>query len=194
MSFTEPEGMLFHDFAVLLSQQTLMGFRESCSDHFLLQFPFTRGPAAVGAAMPDASTRRTSRLEPEGAMIDATMQLSLESVLAAAHGKKQAQGATIHALPTASGPFSLGRKTGCNLVLPEQTVSSRHAEIHFAGGQWTVTDLGSQNGTYVDARRIQANKPVEFSADSSLWFASYRTIFLSPDKAFEVARKFGESA
>jgi hypothetical protein len=190
MSFTEPEGMLFHDFAVLLSQQTQQGFRESCSDHFLLQFPFTRGAASKA----EAQTRRTSRLEPQAAMIDATMQLSLESVLGAARGKTQARGATIHAVPTASGPHSLGRKAGVDLVLPEPTVSSRHAEIHFKGGQWTVVDLSSQNGTYVDAKRINANEPVEFSADASLWFASYRTIFLSPDKAFEVAQKFGEQA
>jgi hypothetical protein len=189
LSFT-PEGKLFHDFASILADLTEDEFLESCTDHFLLQFPFTRMPPPKGSGVGD--TRLTNRLEAQGAMIDATMQLDLESVLAAAKGRKQAQGARIHAIPVATDtPLIIGRRSPADLVVPEQTVSSKHAQIELSEDRWTVVDLESQNGTYVDARRIAPGDTVWFKPDSSLWFASYRTIFLSPKKAYEIARKFG---
>ncbi len=190
LSFS-PEGKLFHDFAAILGDMTQDEFLESCTDHFLLQFPFTRMPPPK-AAPTVGDTRLTNRIETQGAMIDATMQLDLESVLAAAKGRKQAKGACIHAISvSADTPLIVGRRAPADLVVPEQTVSSRHAEIQLTEGHWTVIDLESQNGTYVDARRINPGEAVWFKPDSSLWFASYRTIFLTPLKAYEIARKFG---
>jgi hypothetical protein len=187
-----PEGMLFRDFAANLADLSEDEFLAECTDHFLLQFPFTRMPPPKDAPVVGA-TRQTNRLEAQGAMIDVTMQLDLENVLAAAKGRKQAEGARIHAIPALDDKsvVVVGRRSPSDLVLPEQTVSSKHAEIRHRDDRWTLLDLGSQNGTYVDARRISTGDTVWFKPDSSLWFASYRTIFLTPKKVFEIARKFG---
>lgn len=50
--------------------------------------------------------------------------------------------------------FSVGRTSDNRLRLPSATVSRRHCSIAFNGGEFTIKDLGSHNGTYVNARRI----------------------------------------
>jgi hypothetical protein len=49
----------------------------------------------------------------------------------------------------------IGRSRDCDVVLSDQNVSRRHAEVRPSGGKWTVKDLGSTNGVKVNGRRIQ---------------------------------------
>lgn len=189
LSFTQ-RGRYFADLVRELAGVTEEAFLEVCSDPFLLQFPFTRNP--VGGDNKGA-TRSTSRLDapdPEG--LDGTLQMSLESVLAAAKGRKAAEGAKIHRVAFGAEPIVLGRSSKVDLILPESTVSNRHAEVQRDGTGFTIKDLGSQNGTYIDGRRIPANRPLRFRPDQSLWFASYRTIFITARKAYDVVAKYGQ--
>jgi hypothetical protein len=48
----------------------------------------------------------------------------------------------------------------CDMVLPDDTVSSHHAEISTDGVTYTVRDLGSRNGTWVNRRKIVAPCPL----------------------------------
>jgi hypothetical protein len=48
----------------------------------------------------------------------------------------------------------IGRSASCDLVLPDDSVSRRHAEIALRGGVCVVRDLGSCNGTYVNGRAV----------------------------------------
>jgi len=48
----------------------------------------------------------------------------------------------------------LGRSSSCELVLGDDTVSRRHAELRVEEGRWLLRDLGSANGTYVNGRRV----------------------------------------
>jgi pSer/pThr/pTyr-binding forkhead associated (FHA) protein len=41
----------------------------------------------------------------------------------------------------------LGRDSHCDLPLPDDTVSVRHARFSYHHGQWWLEDLGSTNGT-----------------------------------------------
>jgi hypothetical protein len=54
-----------------------------------------------------------------------------------------------------SGGAVLGRSRDCEVVLSDQNVSRRHAEVRPSGGSWIVKDLGSTNGVKVNGRRIQ---------------------------------------
>jgi pSer/pThr/pTyr-binding forkhead associated (FHA) protein len=45
---------------------------------------------------------------------------------------------------------TLGRGDGADLVLADTAVSAEHARLQRAGRGWTVTDLGSTNGTRVN--------------------------------------------
>jgi hypothetical protein len=49
----------------------------------------------------------------------------------------------------------IGRSRDCDVVLSDQNVSRRHAEVRPSGGSWIVKDLGSTNGVKVNGRRIQ---------------------------------------
>jgi len=48
----------------------------------------------------------------------------------------------------------VGRSSSCELVLTDDTVSRRHAELRIEGGRWLLRDLGSSNGTWVNGRRV----------------------------------------
>lgn len=49
----------------------------------------------------------------------------------------------------------IGRETGVDLVLPEKSVSRRHAQVDIdPGGSLYITDLQSANGTYLDGVRL----------------------------------------
>jgi hypothetical protein len=48
----------------------------------------------------------------------------------------------------------IGRSSACQLVLGDDTVSRRHAELRIERGRWLLRDLGSSNGTWVNGRRV----------------------------------------
>jgi FHA domain/Domain of unknown function (DUF1707) len=50
--------------------------------------------------------------------------------------------------------LTIGRSSSCQLVLSDDTVSRRHAELFLDGGRWILRDLGSSNGTWVNGRRV----------------------------------------
>jgi DNA-binding winged helix-turn-helix (wHTH) protein len=54
------------------------------------------------------------------------------------------------------GEHVLGRDPDLELFLDSPGVSRRHARIRIAGGEATVDDLGSKNGTFVADRRLDS--------------------------------------
>lgn len=52
----------------------------------------------------------------------------------------------------------------------ENGVSRKHAVIHHAAGDYTVEDMGSTNGTYVNKKKIQPHAPQAFKAGDELRF------------------------
>jgi pSer/pThr/pTyr-binding forkhead associated (FHA) protein len=50
-----------------------------------------------------------------------------------------------------------GRHPDADIFLDDVTVSRRHAEFRRVGTTFTVTDLGSLNGTYFNGKRIEAS-------------------------------------
>ncbi len=48
----------------------------------------------------------------------------------------------------------IGRSTGCDLCLRDETVSSRHARLSYHQNQWWVEDVQSTNGTFLNDERV----------------------------------------
>jgi eukaryotic-like serine/threonine-protein kinase len=55
---------------------------------------------------------------------------------------------------------SIGRTQGNDIILPDPTVSRRHARLSFHNGQWYLEDLNSSNGSFVNGVRIYRPAPL----------------------------------
>jgi len=53
----------------------------------------------------------------------------------------------------------IGRGEGCDVRLPDASVSHRHASIRQRGGEHVLLDEGSTNGTYMDRVRLPPHTP-----------------------------------
>src|SRR6185295_6048190 len=62
-------------------------------------------------------------------------------------------------MPLDAGRIELGRTDGSPGQLDDGRVSRSHALVERDGERWMVTDLGSQNGTFVDGERILPRAP-----------------------------------
>src|SRR3954466_14256184 len=51
----------------------------------------------------------------------------------------------------------IGRGDGCEIRLPDPSVSHRHASIRQRGSDYVVVDEGSTNGTFVGACQLSPN-------------------------------------
>jgi DNA-binding NtrC family response regulator len=84
------------------------------------------------------------------------------------------------ALPRAG--LELGRGAPEGVFDADERVSRRHLSVHHTRGTWTVTDLGSRNGTYIDAEKIQGfvdcTRPVLIRVGQSLlWTVDDVTLY-----------------
>ncbi len=52
------------------------------------------------------------------------------------------------------GRFVLGRSARCDFVLSDPSVSRHHARLRFEEGRWTIKDLESTNGVFVNGLRV----------------------------------------
>ena len=52
-------------------------------------------------------------------------------------------------------PFIVGRDSTCDLTISEQAVSRQHAKFERTADGFTITDLGSTNGTWVNGEKIE---------------------------------------
>ena len=74
------------------------------------------------------------------------------------------------------GPRTLiGRSPDCDVFLDDVTVSRRHAELVAEDDRFTIRDLGSLNGTFVNRRRIEA---AQLEDDDEVQIGKYRMTFL----------------
>jgi hypothetical protein len=81
-------------------------------------------------------------------------------------------------VPLTHTPFVIGRGAGCDLVVPDLSISRRHAEIGGGpGGGLTIRDLGSRNGVIVDGERVTGERELPPGAvfilgDARIWLES----------------------
>ena len=74
---------------------------------------------------------------------------------------------------TVTDSLSIGRGSDNDVVLGSKAVSRNHAVLSVLDTELYVKDLDSSNGTFVNNKRIEANKTVQLNADDKLGFASF---------------------
>jgi hypothetical protein len=61
-------------------------------------------------------------------------------------------------VPLGSDTVTIGRLAECDVVLPDKGASRKHAQLRYRDGSWTLTDLGSTNGTRLNGQTIQSRE------------------------------------
>lgn len=62
-------------------------------------------------------------------------------------------------LPFDAARVLVGRGAGCDLQLPDPSVSARHASLRQRGSDYVVVDEGSENGTFLGSARLPKHAP-----------------------------------
>jgi sigma-B regulation protein RsbU (phosphoserine phosphatase) len=101
--------------------------------------------------------------------------------IAAAPTLLYVQGAEQRTITIERTPFSIGRKTDKDLVIPDSRVSRDHAQILCENGEFFVVDQNSRHGTFVNGirrerHRLSANDRLDFGARDAAY------IIFNPDR------------
>lgn len=68
------------------------------------------------------------------------------------------------------GENTVGRRPVNDLMVADPYVSGSHAVINASDGSFSVTDIGSTNGTFVNGERLAPNEPHELSDGDEVMF------------------------
>jgi FHA domain len=90
----------------------------------------------------------------------------------------------------------VGRSPGSTLVIEHELVSKQHAVLRWSGTEWTLRDLGSRNGTFVEGARI-TTAPTPIKEGARVRFGSadseWQLVDASPPRPLLVSVDDGSS-
>ena len=112
----------------------------------------------------ESRSEDTARFESDQ-LASSVPQLSSEESAALAALPDSSALLIVHKGPGAGSRYLLdqdltvaGRHPDADIFLDDVTVSRRHAQFVRVDGHFTVTDLGSMNGTYADGQRVEEQR------------------------------------
>lgn len=75
--------------------------------------------------------------------------------------------------------FVVGRDAGCDLRIPDSSVSGQHCRITYGAHsrQYYVEDLRSSMGTFVGTKRLEANAPEKLFDEAEIFISNVRFTF-----------------
>jgi len=77
--------------------------------------------------------------------------------------------------------LTIGRIPSNKLVLSDLKASSRHAEIRPEGNGYTITDVGSTNGTFVNEQQLRPNEPRQLNTGDTIRIGDTRLSYESSE-------------
>jgi pSer/pThr/pTyr-binding forkhead associated (FHA) protein len=86
---------------------------------------------------------------------------------------------------------SIGRSSINNICIPERHVSRQHAVIAFRDGIFTITDLGSANGSFVNDRRLTEPFPLQHGDTIRLYVPVLKFSAIVTPEDQEIAKRTG---
>ena len=133
--------------------------------------------------MPEATAETTSVFRAELLNESDQQAAQSESAVSGVEGLPEGQALlVVKRGPNAGSRFlldqattSAGRHPDSDIFLDDVTVSRRHAEFRREGSVFTVSDVGSLNGTYVNRERIDT---VTLAGGDEVQIGKFRLLFL----------------
>ena len=93
-------------------------------------------------------------------------------------------------IPVPAPVVTLGRASGCELVIDDDSVSARHARLEFDLGAWRITDLESINGTAIEGVKLAPNVPTPLPYGATVRLGGVKLQFHEVDSAdLDAARR-----
>ena len=77
---------------------------------------------------------------------------------------------------------TIGRDSGNDIVIPQKTISGWHAAIEYYNGYFYLEDQRSTNGTLLNGRHVEPNRPVKLKSGDRISFAVHEFTFLVSDQ------------
>ena len=120
---------------------------------------------------------------------DETLVASLDGALGKAAGPSS--NLEVYALTKKPGaPFAdmitVGRTPNNDVVIRHITVSRFHSFFRNRGNDWTVSDAGSKNGTYLEGRRLEARKERPLTSGHRVRMGDIEATFYAINDLFDV--------
>lgn len=80
-----------------------------------------------------------------------------------------------------AGTYTIGRSDAADVLIRAKVISKEHCEIACDGDNWTIRDLGSVNGLFIEDERIETSTPQLLKSSSRLRISPHIGIqFLRP--------------
>ena len=131
-----------------------------------VQASWQRGRATVAGLRTGASGLASARL--------ASARLASARLASARPASARPASARLLVFPSGGQRrFTIGRDAGCDMVLPDPTISRWHAGLRHEASGWMLDDLGSTNGTRLNGWRVRAWVPVRAGDLVSFGAASF---------------------
>jgi pSer/pThr/pTyr-binding forkhead associated (FHA) protein len=169
--------------------------RESSAPPIPVSTPMSSGPIPTplrppaGAAnrlndtLHGQSFRPTPTAQPKPAAEPARGSAPMASLLVRSGAMKGTR------LPIRVPVVNIGRADYNDVVLADESVSTAHAKLQRREGVWTLVDLGSTNGTFVDGEKVVGEVPL--GPGATVRFGQVSTMFEPTDDALGVAKGSG---
>jgi DNA-binding NtrC family response regulator/pSer/pThr/pTyr-binding forkhead associated (FHA) protein len=123
----------------------------------------TDEPQPAAAQTDDYEADKTVMID-LGAADERKSFLNFEAQLIISRADGQATGQVYH---MDRERITIGRHPDTDVSLPDPHVSSRHADVYFANGEYRIKDLDSTNGTFLDGRRV-VEAPFSFGSSAKI--------------------------
>jgi predicted component of type VI protein secretion system len=81
---------------------------------------------------------------------------------------------------------SVGRARNCDMVVRDPSVSKLHAVVRIDGEAFSLVDIGSQNGTYLNGQRLAINEAAPISCNDEILIGNVSARFMDGGAVYTI--------